>query len=128
MKIAIIVLAIILLIPIIKRLMGQAAGGSKFKNIGADEFAALAKDKNTVVIDVRSPGETAQGKIPGAKEMNLMGPGFKQQIAKLDKTKTYLVYCRSGNRSATACGMMAAEGLENLYNLSGGYSAWERKR
>jgi rhodanese-related sulfurtransferase len=127
MKIAIIVLAIIILIPIIKRLLG-ASGGGKFKNIGADEFAALAKDKNTVVIDVRSPGETAQGKIPGAKEMNLMGAGFKQQIAKLDKTKTYLVYCRSGNRSATACGMMAAEGIENLYNLSGGYSAWERKR
>lgn len=127
MKIAIIVLAIIILIPIIKRLLG-AAGGGKFKNIGADEFSALAKDKNTVVIDVRSPGETAQGKIPGAKEINLMGAGFKQQIAKLDKTKTYLVYCRSGNRSATACGMMAAEGIENLYNLSGGYSAWERKR
>ena len=127
MKIAIIVLAIIILIPIIKRLLG-AGGGGKFKNIGADEFAVLAKDKNTVVIDVRSPGETAQGKIPGAKEINLMGAGFKQQITKLDKTKTYLVYCRSGNRSATACGMMAAEGIENLYNLSGGYSAWERKR
>lgn len=125
MNILIIAAVVITVFFFVKKGMGS---GGKYKNIGVDEFATLVKAKDTVVIDVRSPGETAQGKIPGAKEMNVMGNSFKQQIQQLDKTKTYLVYCRSGNRSASACSMMAAAGIENLYNLSGGYSAWERNK
>ncbi|MEZ4988707.1 MAG: rhodanese-like domain-containing protein [Saprospiraceae bacterium] len=128
MKYLIAVVVGLILLPFVKRLLGQLSGGGKFSNIGVDEFNSLAKDKKAVILDVRSPGETAQGKIPGAKEINLMGADFRQKIEQLDKNKTYLVYCRSGNRSATACNMMASAGFEHLYNLVGGYGAWARKK
>lgn len=77
-----------------------------------------------VVLDVRTPEETAQGKIQGAIELDFRSPDFAAEVAKLDPEKTYLVYCRSGNRSGKACHLMAEKGFKNLFNLSGGYLAW----
>ena len=96
----------------------------QFKNIDAPEFAQLMKDKDTVILDVRSPQELGEGSVPGHKMISLFDPSFQAKIAKLDKTKTYLVYCRSGNRSKTACSVMANLGFQKLYNLKGGVHAW----
>lgn len=98
---------------------------TKYQNIGAKEFQSLMKDKNAVVLDVRSPAETRDGVIPGYKMINLMSSDFLDQVGKLDKNKTYLVYCRSGNRSGQACNAMAGLGFTKLYNLIGGISAWK---
>ena len=97
----------------------------EYTDISAAEFAELKKEKNHVVLDVRSPFEQAEGSIPGNILIDMFDPNFAQKIAKLDKTKTYLVYCRSGNRSKTACSLMARQGFENLYNLRGGIGAWK---
>ena len=96
-----------------------------YKNITAEEFKKL-KDENpgAVILDVRTPGEVRQGKIPGAKNLELTGSNFTDEIQKLDKNKTYLVYCRSGARSGQACDYMSGLGFKNLYNLSGGISRW----
>ena len=80
---------------------------------------------NKILITNR--GEIALRVMRSAKEMNINDPNFEEQVAALDKDKTYLVYCRSGNRSAKACSKMEKEGLENLYNLSGGFKAWSSK-
>ena len=96
------------------------------KNISAEEFDKLSKEANTEIIDVRSPEEKVEGFIEGAKVINIMGPTFEEDIKSLDKDKTYLVYCRSGNRSSTACGFMASNGFEKLYNLDGGIQAWNQ--
>ena len=95
-----------------------------YKNIGAEEFSTLKDLGGHIVLDVRSPGELADGAIPGYKMINMFDPSFRTEIEKLDKSKTYLVYCRSGNRSGQTCAMMAEMGFENLYNLSGGIFAW----
>ena len=100
---------------------------TKYQNIGAKEFQGLMKDKNAVVLDVRTPAETRDGVIPGYKMINLMSPDFINQVGKLDKSKTYLVYCRSGNRSGQACSAMADLGFTKLYNLVGGISAWKNE-
>ena len=97
---------------------------NKYQNIDAGEFRELMKDKDAVVLDVRTPGEVADGVVPGYKMINLMSPDFEDQVSKLDKSKKYLVYCRSGNRSGQACQIMADLGFENLYNLVGGIGAW----
>ncbi|ELR73386.1 rhodanese-like domain protein [Fulvivirga imtechensis AK7] len=97
---------------------------SKYENIDAGEFQELMKDKDVVVLDVRTPAEKAEGTIPGYKMINLMSPDFANQVSQLDKSKKYLVYCRSGNRSRQACQIMAGMGFENLYNLVGGIGAW----
>ena len=99
-----------------------------FKDIRANAFAeGLQNDSNAVLLDVRSPMEYQEEHIPNATLINLMGPDFAQKVSELDPNKTYYVYCRSGNRSATACGYMAQKGFKNLYNLSGGLSAWSGK-
>lgn len=95
-----------------------------YKNIDAVEFSRLMEQENTEIIDVRSPMELAEGSIPGHKMINMFDPGFMNSISQLDKDKTYLVYCRSGNRSSTACGVMSNLGFKNIYNLSGGIGAW----
>ena len=95
-----------------------------YKNIGAEEFDSLKNLEGHIVIDVRSPNELSEGSIPGYKMINMFDPSFRSKIEKLDKSKTYLVYCRSGSRSKQTCAMMADLGFENLYNLSGGVFAW----
>ena len=83
----------------------------------------LKNNSNAVVVDVRTRGEFNSGRIPGAINIDLMGADFRERIAALDKSKMYLVYCRSGSRSAQACTLMAAQGL-NVSNLSGGIISW----
>ena len=96
-----------------------------YQTVTAGDIAQLKKKHpKLVVIDVRTPGEIAGGKIKKALEMNIQSGGFGQQISKLPKDQAYLVYCRSGSRSAMACGMMDKQGFEQLYNLRGGYMAW----
>ena len=95
------------------------------KNVDVSEFKNLMHDKNVVILDVRTPQEVAQGKIEGAKNINLF-QDFETNIEKLDKSKTYLVYCRSGHRSAKATNIMANAGFTKIYNLLGGYNAWSR--
>ena len=51
---------------------------------------------------------------------------LEQQVAKLDKNKTYLVHCAVGGRSARACKKMEKMGFSKLYNLEGGMGAWEK--
>ena len=80
--------------------------------------------KNHVILDVRSPQELAEGSIPGHIMINMFDPSFQEEIQKLDKTKTYLIYCRSGNRSGQTCAMMSQMGFGELYNLAGGIGAW----
>ena len=53
-------------------------------------------------------------------------PDFAQKIANLDKTKVYLVHCAAGGRSAKACDKMGQLNFKNLYNLEGGFKAWEK--
>lgn len=94
------------------------------KNIKQTEFQKLAKEANTIVIDVRTPGEVKEGYIDGAKLfIDYNSSSFESKIDKLDKSKSYVVYCRSGGRSARASELMAAKGFK-VYNLEGGISSW----
>jgi rhodanese-related sulfurtransferase len=95
------------------------------KTLVAGDFSAKEKDSNTVVIDVRSPEEVANGFIPGTDLfINFLDGNFQDQLQKLDKTKTYIVYCHSGNRSGKATNAMQQLGFTDIYNLQGGISGW----
>ena len=84
-------------------------------------------DPNTILLDVRTPKEWAEGKIEPAVEMNVHDQDFEEQLQQLDKSKTYLVYCRSGRRSVTAAEIMVDNGFTSVYNLEGGYLAWTKE-
>lgn len=92
-----------------------------------DEWAEqLQNDDNAFILDVRTPEEVEEGYIPGAKNIDIyLGQEFMDELQKLDKSKNYYVYCRSGNRSAQACALMNSIGIENAHNLEGGFNDWE---
>jgi len=86
----------------------------------------LEEDNNSVVLDVRTQDEVDLGIIPNAIHIDIhKGQGFIDDIEKLDKTKTYFVYCRSGARSGQACSIMNQMGFENAFNLMGGFNDWQ---
>ena len=70
--------------------------------------------------------EVAEKHIPNAKQMDIQNPPkFMEELQKLDASKNYYVYCRSGSRSAQACAILKSQGFENCYNLLGGITEWE---
>lgn len=88
--------------------------------------AQVENDANACILDVRTPEEVEEGYIPGAIHINLyLGQGFLEEVEKLDKTKNYYVYCKSGSRSGQACTLMKRMGIANVYNLEGGFVKWE---
>lgn len=98
---------------------------SGFKNISAKEFEeGIKQHPDAVILDVRTEPEHMDEHIPGSVLINIMSPEFAQKIRELDKDKPYYVYCRSGNRSGSACGFMASQGFKELYNLAPGIMGW----
>lgn len=98
---------------------------AQVKNLEAKDFAKVVKEENAIIIDVRTPGEISEGVIEGATVfVDYNGDDFAGEIAKLDKSKTYVVYCRSGGRSSEATNIMVNQGFQNIYNLEGGIMAW----
>ncbi len=100
----------------------------KYQSINIIEFKALQNDKDLVVIDVRNTGELSSGVIPKSIHINVMESSFATKVKELDRTKTYVMYCRSGLRSARACQIMAKNEFKDLYNLKGGLIAWDKVR
>ena len=98
-----------------------------FEDLYSNEFQQkITEASNAIVLDVRTPDEFRNGKIPHSINMDIMSSSFIDQIDSLDKSKTYFVYCRSGARSAQACGFMAGKGFR-VYNLAGGILNWKGK-
>ncbi|TNF69445.1 MAG: rhodanese-like domain-containing protein [Bacteroidetes bacterium] len=86
----------------------------------------LDRDDNAVIMDVRTAEEMESGFIPGAIHLDIYkAQEFLEELDKLDKSKHYYVYCRSGNRSGQACALMSARGFSAAYNLMGGMIDWE---
>jgi len=105
-----------------------ALSSSGFENVSAEEFSKLMKEKNILILDVRTPEEYQKdGHIKGA---NLIPVQLFRYIflgGKGVKDKKVLVYCRSGNRSAVASKMLEQWGVEKVYNLKGGIKEWKSK-
>ncbi len=98
-----------------------------FKTIETNEFQKMTENKDAVILDVRTPEEYAEGHLKNSTNINFNAADFEQQISKLDAKKTYLVYCRSGKRSANASGLMTSKGFKNVVNLKDGIIAWQEQ-
>ncbi len=77
-------------------------------------------------MDVRSEKEFKASHIPGAINIDVNARDFDDQVAKLDKNKTYLLHCTAGVRSMRACKRLDAAGFHSLYDLAPGFSGWEK--
>lgn len=70
----------------------------------------------TILIDVRTPAEYAEGHLDGAINIDVQSPDFDQQLAAFEPGAEYLVYCRSGNRASQAISRMVDLGFSQLGN------------
>jgi len=85
----------------------------------------ISKYKSTpgaVLVDVRTPAEFNISHIEGAINIDYENANFISEVQKLDTSKTYFVYCRSGNRSSKSVVIMKDNGIKNIYDLQGGIS------
>lgn len=85
----------------------------------------LAQDETAIILDVRTDTEVEDGIIPKAIHIDFYkGQEFVNELEQLDKSKSYYVYCRSGNRSGQACEIMDELGFREAFNLEGGMLQW----
>jgi rhodanese-related sulfurtransferase len=97
------------------------------KNVTVDETEKLLKaNPEIVIIDVRTPDEFKAGHIAGAKNIDFHGDNFEKEISSLDKSKTYVVHCAAGGRSAQACKVIEKVNLPTVYHMNQGFKAWEK--
>jgi rhodanese-related sulfurtransferase len=90
----------------------------------------IQKNKNNpdfIILDVRTPAEYQSGAIAGAINIDSYAVDFKARLNQLDINHKYLVYCRTGNRSARAAALMKTLKFREVYDLSGGVVAWSQK-
>ena len=99
------------------------------ENINRKWSKLIKSDKDAFILDVRTPQERESlGILPNAKVLNFMDYDlFIKGLEKLDKEKSYFIYCRSGNRSGKACMIMSQMGFSKTYNLIGGMIEWKGK-
>lgn len=101
--------------------MATACGTDSKPRVAADapaaatEVAEVADD--TIIIDVRTPEEFAQGHLAGAVNHNVEDGSLEAALAGLDPGDEYIVYCRSGRRSAIATELMARAGFGAVTDL-----------
>lgn len=96
-------------------------------NLNVDQAATvLEKNKDIVVLDVRTLPEFKSGHIHGATNLDFYGDDFEQKLAKLDRQKPYLVHCAVGGRSSKVRDKMKELNFKTIYHLDGGIKAWEK--
>ena len=100
-------------------------GVSQVKNVTNQELVQLMEKGELQLVDVRTPEETADGMIGGARNIDFRSPGFKADIDKLDKNKPIAVYCGAGGRSGKTSVMLQELGFKEIYDLGGGFSQWK---
>ena len=88
----------------------------------APQLADLLRAETVQIVDVRGPGETAEGTIPGAKLVPLAV--LVEVMDSLDNSAPTVVYCASGYRSAVAASVLRCAGFDDVSDLLGGYTAW----
>jgi len=102
-------------------LSATACGDGPEPKAAADAPAAAADvadvAADTIIIDVRTPEEFAQGHLAGAVNHNVEDGSLEAALAGLDPAAEYIVYCRSGRRSAIATELMARAGFGAVTDL-----------
>ena len=98
------------------------------KNFDPPEAFALIEENrgnpDFVILDVRTPGEFSRGRIEGAVNLDYYSERFREELSRLDRNKTYVVYCRTGMRSSNVFDMMKEMGFTSIYQISGGIERW----
>lgn len=117
------------LLLVILSLVGAACSGSDTATDGvrlvdADTAAAAVDEAGTVILDIRTPEEYSEARLDGAVNIDFYAAEFADEIAALPRDASYVMYCRSGNRSSEAAKLMKELGFEDVAELDGGILSW----
>ena len=103
--------------------MQKGSGGSGYGNVDVGEARDLIADEaDLVVLDVRTVSEYESGHLEGA--INIPVEVLGGRLSELNTDDELLVYCRTGNRSTTAVGILRENGYDRVYHMDGGITAW----
>jgi len=106
-------------------------GGSAVTNVSVGKAQTLLKERagkaDFVILDVRTPEEFAEGHIDGAVNLDVQARDFEKKLRVLDRKKSYLVYCRTGNRSRKATVAMEALGFRSIFHMNEGIVRWKQQ-
>ena len=91
----------------------------------SDLIAQRKGDDNFVVLDIRTPAEFEAGHLPNSIMIDFYSNSFADELKQLDKTKTYLIYCRSGNRSGRSMELIRKLKFHKVYHMDSGIIGWE---
>ena len=117
---------IITLIALITSIIGFSQ--TKIENVDATTFKKLIDEKKSYLIDLRTDDELKnKGFIKGATQLDYLKKDSESVIAKLDKKKTYLIYCAGGGRSSECAELMQKLGFSHIVNLEKGFDDWKKK-
>jgi rhodanese-related sulfurtransferase len=118
-KLIYLVVSILVVLTVTYAVSGFRDDNGNSCNTSAQEFKS--KDlSNAILLDVRTRPEFDSGHIAGALSIDIYKRDFAEQINRLDKSKTYYVYCKTGIRSAHALRYMKQSGFTHVCNLEGG--------
>ena len=102
-----------------------------YENITVKESHSLIQNNtnnsNFTILDVRTPGEFADGRIPGAVNIDYYNESFGDMLGILDRNRTFLIHCRSGARSGFALELMKELEFREVYNMLGGIIEWKEE-
>jgi rhodanese-related sulfurtransferase len=108
--------------------VGAGCGGGTtavVDEIAPDEAATFLEEPATVLLDIRTPDEFAAGYIDGAANIDFYAADFTAQLGALDTGATYVIYCRSGNRTTAALEIFRDLGFTEVHAIAGGIVAWQ---
>lgn len=106
-------------------LAGCSSGGATLETVEPDTAATIiAENPEAIVLDIRTPEEYSEGIIEGAINIDFYEASFADQLDALDKDATYVVYCRSDNRSGQAMDTFAELGFQQVTEIDGGIANW----
>ncbi|MBA4241224.1 MAG: rhodanese-like domain-containing protein [Sphingobacteriaceae bacterium] len=101
---------------------------TKIEHVDAATFKKLIDEKKSSLIDLRTDDELKnKGFIKGAAQIDYFKKDAEETIAKLDKNKTYLIYCAGGGRSGECAELMQKLGFIHVVNLEKGFDDWKKK-
>jgi rhodanese-related sulfurtransferase len=90
----------------------------------SSETKEKIKNRNAILLDVRTPDERKKDSIKGSLHIPLYDLRKRSEELKKFRDKEIICYCRSGSRSLTAAGMLKKQGL-NAASLKGGITRWQ---
>jgi rhodanese-related sulfurtransferase len=100
-----------------------------FEAVTPKQASSLIKENKTnpnfVILDVRTPKEFQEGHIEDAVNLDYYAETFLDDLDRLDKTKVYLIYCRTGSRSGKTFGFMKKLKFQKVYHMVGGITRWK---